>query len=805
MLILRAIARACVVLTFALATPAWADQAGVEIKGSLQGEEVVTRLSAEGMVTTFSRTGPNGPTPVRGFVARYADDKIWAIDFEHQVYSEQTSAAAIEQAQARLNRMMQSRTGGAEIDRRGELASFTTLPGSSSANGVKLQGIGVETRTLKFRVWVAPNLPRLPKSISQRLPALTPSTEASKGLLGKIAGMPVVRTEAWTSDGWRPVLDVDDIRSVVVATSELVPPAGLRPVTLAITDEPLGTPPGAFDVPANAVTGPGPVMAHPELYVVFWGPALNDPAHAPARRALQGAIGEMSKQAYVKHLGQYGIYDVKVNGLYSRPDSPPRSVGSTNFAAAAAMVYDVGFKEQAPIFWWVFGDHDPLYTLLVTRGEVDAGSPPWGGYHFVAFSLTHAVLPFPASLFAHDAIPFAVDKVDDGALVMPQNAVFDRARCRTVPPTLPPAACNPLDAFDRSTGVIAHELVEAATDPYPFFGWSDPGQQPAAVRSELVDLCQQNTLQWMRRTVVGVTSVQTYWSNMHSACVPDPRPTLEVLEPAEGQAYAASSGFVMVQGSAIDPGEGDISQRIQWSLDGTALGIGDKLTAHPVAGAHTLTALIMSSSGAMSTLDRNFNVVAKAPTVEITSPPVALNLGADQTMVLRGRAFEISPGDIPDSALRWTIDGVAAGSGPMAEWRPSGEGAHLAVLSATSPSGVIASASRNFSVGPATGRPIVIIRSPLSGSAVEVDASGTRSAPVQFVVDVTDASGASVPAIIRWRSSLDGVIGTGRVISVPLSGARCSLFTHKISVSAQTGKGKIGTDVISFSVGRVAC
>jgi hypothetical protein len=60
---------------------------------------------------------------------------------------------------------------------------------------------------------------------------------------------------------------------------------------------------------------------------------------------------------------------------------------------------------------------------------------------------------------------------------------------------------------------MSHEYVEAATDPFPFFGWIDPAKTPLWTESEVADICASDT------AVNGFTFAR-YWSESDDRCVP---------------------------------------------------------------------------------------------------------------------------------------------------------------------------------------------------------------------------------------------------------------------------------------------
>ncbi len=795
------------------------DSPGFEIRSTVQGVSMFTRVSAEGSVTTQFADSANPKAMTRQFIVRYRDGAVWGVDGEAHQYTRATLAAAFEASGAQQRHVAQSSppiSGGTALARG---ATIVRLPKQERIGTIPIVGFSVTGAGQEWRIWVAPSLPRIPAKVRTRLAGLVPVAKGSEATLAKLLGYQILRSEVLVGGAWKAVLQTQSITPIQMRAGELEPPDGFREFRPRQSRrDSIGGAPGGYDVPATAVRGPGPEMSNPELYVVLWGNQLNDPAHQGAVSELLAGINDMVRPGYVKPLEQYDIRSASFKGVYHRSDLPPRAVGSSNFAAISAMVYDVGFKDGAPIFWWAVGGHDPLYVLIAANSEVDASG--WSGYHFVAFSLTHAVLPFPASLFAHDAIPWAFAKFPDAGLSMPVEGLLHRAEClqfrRDHPAASWPAgiasACAAMNAFDTGTESISHEVVEAASDPYVFLGWSDPGQQPFYEKSELADICEFNPAPFASSSVVGQTSLATYWSNADNACVPESRPTLTVFSPKPGEVLPSAKGNVVLSGYAVDPVDGVISDQIRWEVDGTPLPKpGATMNSGALkAGAHQLRTTIRNTRGLTATSLRGFSVTLPAQTVTITAPVEGGNYPLNHLLVFRGQAFTFQPGDIPDNALRWDDNGTPLGSGSMLIHGLSPAGDHLIRLSAVDAAGT-ATASAQVTVHvAATGGKInetVVIRQPAANAAVPVDYGKSQSAPITFTAEVLDRNGSPLPsASVIWKSDLDGPLGTGLTITVPLHGGGCAPSTHQITATVSSGGGHVvirASDHIAVTVGQV--
>src|SRR5262249_21678076 len=162
--------------------------------------------------------------------------------------------------------------------------------------------------------------------------------------------------------------------------------------------------------------------------------------------------------------------------------------------------------------------------------------------------------------------------------------------------------------------------------------------------------------------------VATFWSDLHSACVPESRPDLKVFEPAAGAVLAMQSQGVVLRGYAEDPREGPISDKIMWSLDGTAKGIGASVAGGTLAaGSHTVTALVQNSRGLQRVVKNDFVVSANAAKVFIDSPAAMAAFGTDEQVIFRGQAFSYQPGDIPSSGFAWDEGGTPLGTGAQVQ------------------------------------------------------------------------------------------------------------------------------------------
>lgn len=802
----------CVLALIGADGSARADGPGFQLHSTLPGLNLVTVLSAEGAVTTVDPVGAPGSGPSITVAVRNLDHSAWAAD---RVAKTVTLTSLADQIATRRTEQAQVNNMRPPLDIAvpKSQATLTTLPDKATLDGFSLTAVSLQSQGQSWRLWYAEDLPSPAPDTLTALGSLIPADAAAKGLSAELARLTLVRAQFKSGSDWKTVFDTQSIARVTARSSDLAPPAGFAPV--APRSKATANPPGGMSVPAFAIRGPGPVMSHPELDAVFWGPTLTASANLGEREQLLTALNDIIKPAYTQALGQYDIHGMKLNGVFNRPGAPLRDVGNADFVAISAMVYDVGFMSGGPTIWWEVGGHDPLYVLLVDDSEVETGS--WGGYHFVAPSLTYALLPFPANLFAHDAIPWSISRVAHLAATLPVEAALFRAQCKGNGGVGAPAnTCGPLAEIDESTTDIAHEVVEAASDPYVFLGWSDPTHQPFYRESELSDICESKQAPWAETTVVGTSMVATYWSNADHACVPESRPSLKLFEPTSGEVEFAAGGQFVGQAFASDPVDGDISAKIRWMIDGSALKDtnGNPVFGHIVngavtPGAHTATVSVTDSRSLSQSVSVSFSAQAHPAQISIVSPPNGATYGSGRPVVLRGAALHLQSGDIPDSSLRWFDGATPLGSGPLVASSLTGVGDHQVSLKVVNPSGVVEGPiTVTVHVVVASKIPFAImITAPATNSFVGVPSPTlSRSAPVTLSAQILGAPPGPAPTI-TWSSDLQGVLGTGPTISVPLAGGFCTPSTHHITASAPARKspspGLRPSDTVTISVGQI--
>lgn len=790
-------------LTLMLPLEANADGAGYELSSTVQDYRLDTSLSTDGIRSAQSIETASGWSPVFTITSRYSDKTLLAIDEIAKSYVETTLSVRFREKADLVGRIAASfpPDAGRQPTAPGVM---TRLSLTDSLDGVPLTAFSLRYGDQSWRLWVAESLPKLPPEIVTAREELLPVGTAYKAVLDEFLKFPLIRAEMERDAQWTRVFDTKSIRPITVKSSDFSLPSGLRRVeSFDSTRKTL--PPGALDVSASAIRGPGPVVGHPELYLILWGSELNDPQNKVGIELFVSHIGAMIKPAYTQYLAQYDVHSSVIKGRYYRPALPPRAVGSSNFAAISAIVYDVGFKDGTPIFWWEVGGHDPLYTILVAKDEVD--SSQWDGYHFVAFSLTHAVLPFPVSLFAHDGIPWQISKVPSLALHVPAEADDQRGKCHQEAEgkvgISQPSLCPQLAAQDEATVDVSHEFVEATTDPYVPLGWLDPKKTPFYENGELADICQNSTGPLHgSSTTVAQTAVATYWSNADKACVPESGPSITLFEPGNGAILSGLEPKAYLRGVASDPTDGDLTDLITWVLDGKSVpGAGGNLPADmPTLGQHKVTAQVVNYGGLRSTTTQTFSVVASAPTMIIDSPTGLESFGTDEQIIFRGEAVSLASTPIPDSAVQWRIDDNVVGSGRTLASQIQTVGPHNVQLIARNSAGIEGLASIKILTTPPTGKPSPEITSPANESGLPIAYGQKTTAPLSLQYKMLNQT-TMTPVSVAWSSNIDGDLGDGK--NIRLSGGACAVTTHVITLTVKSPSNQVGKDSIKVEVGGI--
>jgi len=654
---------------------------------------------------------------------------------------------------------------------------------------------------LRERLWYGVGLPSPPARIrallAQSLGASGPSS-IGRALLAHAAQIPLRIDEA-SGKHWRTVLRTTKIRGSSGGGLLRVPrgykrhklisaPTGGKAHAAEVPAEPNRCGVAVIDV-IGCATGAasGPISEHPAIWAFYWGPHFAEHTDfvSSVNKGLEDFVGDQFANPDSKNfwggLSQYGVGQGRFLG-YEIDTGQPDTGGVWTFLDVEAFTFTHRFGSDAPNYWWRDSDEDPIFAVFVDESEINSGG--WGGYHF--FTPSEGIL---FSFLVHPAIPWFIVKVP-GLDSLSHN--------RTSPAYL--------SALDTTTERASHEFVEAATDPYPFFSWADPDKEPIWAHGELGDICEELSYPWARSTRVGKgqTAVDTYWSNADNACVPDARPSGQIVFPTGSEQtynWGAEATFIVRTDDVFDGSVPD--SRIIWNddKDGAHIGEGFMFTTHRLSpGLHHIYARITDSQGGVRVTDPiTVHIVVQPPHVAITSPADGSEFAADQLINFRGTAFDGAEGDLSSSAV-WSVDGKAVGTGAtlFRHAISSSPGPHTVTLSATNSAGASSSASITVKIGPPSGSPSVQITEP------ENESSHAPFEVIKFHAVVETLGGATVPESgYVWSDDLDGPLGTGATIEHTLSGSMCVIEVHHVTVTVTDNFSRTAKDTITVFDGGI--
>jgi hypothetical protein len=767
----------------------------------MDGAELAMLMSDEGVrIIDYDVSDPSAPKPVHAAIARYADSRILGLDYATQTYVEMSLDAGIQRtlAEDKLIYAMQPGSALAEIGIPPTTAIFylpgalQRLPLTATVGGRPAQAYLASHHGRQWRLWYAIDLPVPPAGIRDRLTQLsvdalpaapnvhrvfmplvrrTGTSAITPTPAQEAAGRVLLRMERQDGGQWRTALDTTSIKPASVPSSTFEAPPGWKPLGSLAGGAILSS--AALQVAQQAdprpIQGPGPISDHPELHLFYWGSSFSEPNRQQnAVHELTQAVKELYTPPFIEPLAAYGIRPGGVKGVYFDADDPPKAVGDIDVASVQAFVIGKMLTTSAPMVWWTVGDHDPIYTIFVPKDVIDSGN--WGGYHFALPTFAHVFLPFPINLFTHDAIPWMINKVPVAGLDSLAGQPAARDQCRGASQ---PIFCANLPDCDAATRVVAHEFVEAATDPFPFSGWSDPLRQPVWYYGELADICLFTPGPWGAYTRVGAYQVSTYWSNHAGRCVPESRPSVDIFFPQDNSTvrWQAGGAAVLALADVYDPVDGTLP--IAWTIDGKRMS--GNFAGNLGLGPHTIAASVLSRQSLVATDSVDFTVFADPPQATIVSPATGSFFNAGDPIVLTGSAADPQDGALSGGALRWSVNGVDIGTGAQVTTSVDTVSEAVVTLTARNSAGLSASISITLYIRPA-GSPVVTITQPADGSGFQ------DGGPINFSAQVTVNGQPTSDYTISWKDNLDGTMGTGPNITFTLSGGGCSgIIEHHVN------------------------
>ncbi len=276
-------------------------------------------------------------------------------------------------------------------------------------------------------------------------------------------------------------------------------------------------------------------------------------------------------------------------------------------------------------------------------------------------------------------------------------------------------------------------------------------------------------------------------------------PVATIDAPLEG-AVVTEGQSVMLSGRAMDLEDGELSgAALFWSssIDGS-LGLGNAvLVAQPSLGEHVILLTAIDSAGEQGLASVRVTVAAVGanvpPRVTITSPMSGAAFTTGDPVMMLGEANDPEEGVLTGAKLEWrsSVHG-SLGTGASVSRNDLGSGVHTLTLTATDTEGASGRDSVVISINaPGNTAPMATISEPMSGATVFANQM------VTFVGAATDAEdGALGDAQLEWRSSADGVLGTGLRLVV----ATLSVGAHDVTLVATDSGGSVGTAQVSLTV-----
>ncbi|MEZ4521398.1 MAG: S8 family serine peptidase [Thermomicrobiales bacterium] len=296
-------------------------------------------------------------------------------------------------------------------------------------------------------------------------------------------------------------------------------------------------------------------------------------------------------------------------------------------------------------------------------------------------------------------------------------------------------------------------------------------------------------------------------------------PSVTVVQPEDGASTSWKSSSSYFQVEVVDPEPGAFLPRfvgetvveITSDIDGfvcqdvsgyvtQTLFLCDRPELTP--GDHVMTVTATDPFGATATTSLTVTIINQAPSATITLPEDDAVFYADQTIQFSGSAFDWDE-TIPDGNLSWSssIDGELGTGGEITASLSQGE--HVITLTATDSLGATGEDSVTVVVQAGAGVPSAII--------LEPDPQGAfygPDTPITFVGQGTDPEDGTLPdENLSWSSDIDGFLGTGSTIEVPLSGppptpCENSVF-HEVTLTATDSDGNQAQQTITIRVGRI--
>jgi Subtilase family len=243
------------------------------------------------------------------------------------------------------------------------------------------------------------------------------------------------------------------------------------------------------------------------------------------------------------------------------------------------------------------------------------------------------------------------------------------------------------------------------------------------------------------------------------------------------------------------------SFQVSWSSsrDGHLCDGAECLPPRYSLGTHIITATATDAFGAVASDSVVIDVVNSPPVIKIDAPQDGSSHTTGQMIRFVGSALDTDE-FIPEASLVWSssLDGPFGVGHDIR--RSLSAGTHQVTLTAWDSFGVTVSDSVILHVRAGSQFPTArIVSAPTQvGPGLLVTLQGTGTDP---------EDGALPNSRLRWFSSIDGFLGTGRVIRVVLSGPSMPCnpesVLHQITLQVRDSDGHQDSDRVTVSVGRV--
>jgi len=261
------------------------------------------------------------------------------------------------------------------------------------------------------------------------------------------------------------------------------------------------------------------------------------------------------------------------------------------------------------------------------------------------------------------------------------------------------------------------------------------------------------------------------------ALVQNLAPLVTITAPAPS-ATVDLGAAVTFSATAVDAESGDLGARIVWASDRDGiLGSGTSITTASLShGPHTITARA-TDAGGRSGEARIAIVVASPPILTIIAPADGTAFVPGAAVTFSAAASEVDVGDLSGS-ITWTssLDGLL-GTGGTISTSTLRSGTHTITASVTDGRGKVAAAMRTVVVNAA---PTIAITGPADGAGF------VPGETIRFTGAAQDREDGNLSAIIAWRSSLDGPLGSGGALDV----STLRSGTHTITAAVADSGGK---------------